>query len=75
MNLYKEILNNIPAAVIVVDENLRVRYSNRAFRTFFPASSGKGSLKDVIRCGEAAPCGRGEACAFCPLRNLFLDAE
>ncbi len=75
MNLYKEILNNIPAAVIVVDENLRVRYSNRAFRTFFPSSSGRGSLKDVIRCGEAAPCGKGEACAFCPLRNLFLDAE
>ena len=71
MNLYKEILNNIPAAVIVVDENLRVRYSNRAFRTFFPSSSGRGSLKDVIRCGEAAPCGGGRRAPSAPCAISF----
>lgn len=73
MNLYKTILNNIPTAAIVVEKNLKVRYSNRAFRDYFPFSRGKGTLKDALGCSEPS-CGRGEKCAFCPMRNLFLEA-
>ena len=32
MNLYREVLDNIPTAAIVVDKNMKVRYTNRAFR-------------------------------------------
>lgn len=73
MNLYKNILNNIPTAAIVVEKNLKVRYSNRAFRDYFPSSRGKGTLKDALGCSESA-CGKGEKCEFCPMRSLFLEA-
>ena len=72
-NLYKSILNSIPTAAIVVDKNLKVRYCNRAFRDYFPSSRGKGSLKDATGCGESF-CKTEGKCAFCPVRNLFLDA-
>ncbi len=74
MNLYKNILNNLPTAAIVVDKNLKVRYTSRAFREYFPMSKGKGTLKDAIGCTEEAKCGGGEKCAFCPLRALFEEA-
>ena len=32
MNLYREVLDNIPTAAIVVDKKMRVRYTNRSFR-------------------------------------------
>ena len=32
MNLYREVLDHIPTAAIVVDNQMRVRYTNRAFR-------------------------------------------
>ena len=51
MNLYKNILNNIPTAAIVVEKNLKVRYCNRAFRDYFPSSRGRGTLKDARGCG------------------------
>ncbi len=73
MNLYRNILNNLPTAAIVVDKNLRVRYASRAFRDYFPMSKGKGTLKDAIGCAEA-DCGGGEKCAFCPMRALFQEA-
>lgn len=72
--LHKIILNNIPTAVIVVDKNLKVRYSNRAFKEYFPSSLERGSLKDAIHCGEEGECGGAQNCSFCPIRNLFLDA-
>ncbi len=73
MNLPKRILDAIPAAVIVLDRNLRVKYLNRAFRGYFPHARGKGTLRDVTGCGEAA-CSDGGKCAFCPLRLLFTEA-
>lgn len=72
--LYKDVLNHIPTAAIVVDKNLKVRYTNRAFRAYFQAEREKGSLKDAVACGEKDVCGKGEKCAFCSMRNLFLEA-
>ncbi len=74
MNLYKNVLNNIPTAAIVVDKSFRVRYCNRAFRDYFPLSRGKGSLKDAVGCREAGTCGKEPNCAFCPMRSLFSEA-
>lgn len=74
MNLYREVLDNIPTAAIVVDKNMRVRYTNRAFRTFFHARGVRGTLKDATGCREAELCGQGVKCAYCPVRTLFSDA-
>ena len=73
MNLYKRILNDIPTAAIVLEKNFQVRFCNRAFLNYFPATRKKGTLRDVIGCKESA-CGKGEACAFCPVRTLFQEA-
>ena len=50
MNLYREVLDNIPTAAIVVDKNMKVRYTNRAFRECFRASRSKGTLKETTGC-------------------------
>ena len=74
-NLYKDVLDRLPTAAIVVDENLNVRYCSRAFRNYFPSAKEKGSLRDIISCGERGEkCGEGVRCAYCALRGLFLDA-
>lgn len=73
-NLYRDVLNNIPTAAIVVDKNFRVRYTNRAFRAYFQAEKSKGSFKDAVACRERGVCGRGEKCPVCTIRNLFAEA-
>ncbi len=74
-NLYKSVLNSIPTAAIVVDRNLKVRYANKAFSDYFSAPyRQRGALRDAVGCKERAACGTGVKCAYCPIRNLFLDA-
>lgn len=75
-NLYRDVLDEIPTAAIVVDKKLKVRYTNRAFRASFRSKKTKGDLRDVIFCGESdGKCGEGVRCAYCSVRNVFLDAE
>ena len=74
MNLYREVLDNIPTAAIVVDKNMRVCYTNRAFRAYFRARRARGTLKDATGCREEEVCGAGVKCAYCPMRILFSDA-
>ena len=73
-NLYRDVLDSVPTAAVVVDKNLKVRYTNRAFREYFNSRKARGSLKEVISCGEPEGCGAGVKCAYCPMRGLFLDA-
>ncbi len=76
MNLYKRILDNLPTAALVLDGKLRVRYANRVFRGYFHTAAERGTLRDVIRCGEEnCVCGAGVRCAYCSVRNLFADAK
>ena len=74
MNLYREVLDNIPTAAIVVDKNMKVRYTNRAFRECFRAARNRGTLKDATGCTSGEVCGEGVRCAYCPMRSLFSDA-
>ena len=75
MRLYREILDNIPAAAIVVDKKLNVRYASRTFRGYFSARRVRGTLRDVIACGvRDGACGEGVRCVYCTLRGVFLDA-
>ena len=73
MNLYKEILESIPTAAIVVDGALRVRYCNRAFRAYFGGAE-RGTLKGAVSCTEERVCGRGVKCAYCTFREFFKSA-
>lgn len=73
-NLYRAVLDNIPTAAVVVDKNLKVRYTNRAFREAFRSFKSKGSLREVISCQEKIVCGQGVRCAYCTVRGVFADA-
>ena len=73
-NLYRDVLDSVPTAAVVVDKNLKVRYTNRAFREYFNSRKARGSLNEVLSCGEPEGCGAGVKCAYCPMRGLFLDA-
>ncbi len=74
MNLYREVLDNIPTAAIVVDKKMRVRYTNRSFRECFRSLRPKGTLKETTGCTSEDVCGEGVRCAYCPMRSLFSDA-
>ncbi len=74
-NLYRDVLETIPTAAIVVDGTVRVKYANRAFRAHFRTDADRGSLRDVIACPEReGVCGKGVKCAYCAMRALFADA-
>lgn len=73
---FRTVLDKIPTAVIVVDDKLRVRFTNRALLDFFGTQARKGEMRDLISCGEKSKtCGAGELCRRCPLRLLFLSAK
>ena len=73
---FRTVLDKIPTAVIVVDQKLRVRFTNRALLDFFGTRARKGEMRDLISCDERAKvCGTGERCRECPLRRLFLSAQ
>ncbi len=73
--MLRDVLDRVPTAAIVVDKNLKVRYTNRAFREYFRSKKERGFLRDVISCGEPREkCGNGVKCAYCGLRGVFLDA-
>ena len=75
-SLYKKILDTLPTAVIVCDRKGGVRFTNSAFRRYFPTAASRGKRwKDVIGCGErVSACGKGAACASCRLKRLFDGA-
>lgn len=69
---YRQIIDGVPTAVIVVDKNLNAVFTNSAFRVLFPSGRTKGSL-GRITCCTSSDCG-GEACRGCPLYEAFDDA-
>ena len=72
---YKKILNRLPAGVFAFDNRLKILFTNAAFRRSFSSfAKNKGSLKDVVFCGESKPCGTGDACAFCSLKKVMETA-
>ena len=77
ISIHKDVLDRVPTAAIVVDSNFKVRYTNRAFREYFRSERARGAFRDVISCGERSEkvCGEGVKCAYCALRNVFVDAK
>lgn len=71
---YKKILDRMPEGVFVFDDKLRVKFTNVAFRrSFSETAKKKGSLGQVLACGENVKCGEGKNCQFCAfLRTMRL---
>lgn len=71
---YRRIIDGVPTAVFVVDENFKVVFSNTAFRALFPSGKADGHLKQATMCASSVKkCGDGE-CKGCPLYDAFEDA-
>ena len=71
----RRILDNIKCAVVVVDENLKAVYANRAFGVLFPKGDLNGNIGAVTACtGDIALCGVDGGCKRCGLASAFEDA-
>ena len=71
---YKSILENIKTAVIAVDQNAKVTFANRAFKTLFQGAE-RGKLGAVTACaGDIKHCGACNCAQGCPLYGAFEDA-
>ena len=72
---YRRLLDGMPSGLAVTDKNLKVVYTNAAFRALFPAAAGKGSLGKVTGCtGDVKRCGSGDCVKNCSLVHAFEDA-
>lgn len=71
---YRRIIDGVPTAVIVADQNLNAVFTNPAFRNLFLSGKVKGSLGEVTRCANSGMRCGGKDCRGCPLYNAFDDA-
>ena len=72
---YRRLLDSVPSGLAVTDKNLKVIYTNPAFRALFPAHVAKGSLGRVVGCSrDAAACGSSDCAKGCLLLQAFEDA-
>ena len=47
---YRRIIDGVPTAVIVADQNLKAVFTNAAFRALFPSGLEEGTLGKVTCC-------------------------
>lgn len=68
-------LDGIPTAVIVVDQNLKVAFTNAAFKTLFPTQYSRGKLGKIVSCSQnVAHCGGADCSRGCTLLSAFEEA-
>ncbi|MBE5747154.1 MAG: serine/threonine-protein phosphatase [Clostridiales bacterium] len=72
---YKKILNAMPEGVFVFDDNLRVKFTNVAFRRSVSEEvKPSGTLSDVVGCREQNGCGENAACEYCAFYRAMKGA-
>lgn len=72
---YKRLLDGVPSGLVVTDKNLKVVYTNAAFRALFPDHAAKGSLGRVVSCArDVKRCGSSDCVKNCMLVHAFEDA-
>jgi signal transduction histidine kinase len=78
--ILKELLDDIPTAVVIVDKNVVVRMYNKAFGNIFVESGHDAVGKfcgNAMNCSftlnENTDCGKTTQCESCNLRNSFIQ--
>lgn len=78
---HEEILDALPVLVLVVDDDVRVRYANAAAREALgdEAAEARGRRGgELLHCvhsfNDVGGCGRAEACRACVVRNSVAEA-
>lgn len=72
---YKQIIDKVPTAVVVVDKHLNAVFTNAPFRTLFPSGKDKGSLGRVTCCASPQKTCGGDSCRGCSLYDAFETAQ
>lgn len=71
---YKRIIDAVPTAVIVADQNLKIRLVNQAFKNLFQQNGAK-TLGQATCCAyNSQNCGKGKCAGACQLTAAFEDA-
>lgn len=71
---YKNVLNAMPDGVFTFDNKLCIKFMNTAFRRAFSVLKKGKRLPEILSCGETAPCGNGEQCAYCTFYRVMQRA-
>ena len=72
---YRKIIDGVPAAVIVVNQNLKVVFVNNTFKTLFPSEYTKGSLEKMCSCASGnGQCGNSDCASSCSLLGAFEES-
>ncbi len=72
---YRRIIDGVPSAIIVVDKNLKVAFTNAAFKKLFSSSLSRGSIGEIARCaGDVKNCGNTDCSNGCLIRAAFEDS-
>ncbi len=72
---YRQIIDAVPSAVIVCDQNLKAVFSNATFKTLFGTETGRAPLGAAIGCSrDFKRCGRSDCARSCSLISAFEDA-
>ncbi len=72
--MYENVLNAMPNGVFTFDNKLCIRFMNTAFRRAFSVNKSAKRLPQITSCGESAPCGTGEKCAYCAFLRVMQRA-
>ncbi len=80
-SVHEEILDALPVLVLVVDDDVRIRYANAAARGVLGSEAPRALHRrggEVLHCihsyNDAGGCGRAEACRTCVIRNSVGEA-
>lgn len=72
---YRRMLDGIPTAVIVVDQNLKVVFTNAAFKTLFSTAYVRVNLGKTVGCAQDyKSCGTSDCAKGCQLLSAFEEA-
>lgn len=72
---FKKLFDRLPQGVFVFDDQLRVKFTNAAFRrSFSEQAKPKGTLAQALACGETGVCGQSAACDYCAFIKVMKSA-
>lgn len=71
---YRRIIDGVPSAVIVVNQNLKAVFANSNFKALFGVKFKPSSLGACIGCvGDVTKCGKSDCARGCTLLQTFED--
>ncbi len=71
---YRRIIDGVPSAVIVADQNLRAVFRNASFSALFPSPIARGTLGAAVGCArDCKRCGKSDCAKSCQLISAFED--